>query len=90
MKDQVGADRAAQISVVVERPGVAFEVAGLVELNGVDEDRDDDVVALDAGRANQSGVPRVQRRRLRVLIAPLLFPAGGIHVAEQWRGRRYQ
>jgi hypothetical protein len=41
-------------------------------------------------RQRTCGVPRVQRRRLRVLIAPVLLPAAGLHVAEQWRARREQ
>lgn len=35
-------------------------------------------------RQRTCGVPRV--RRLRVLVAPVLLPAAGLHAAERWRG----
>ena len=58
--DGVDAERPAHVEVAVDRTRIEVEVGGLVELQRVDEDRDDHDVGQSAGCVDQRRVPRVQ------------------------------
>ena len=75
-EQHVGARLRSELGVALLIPRIAVEVAALVELRGVDEQRDDDHGAVLAGLLDQRQVTLVQRAHRRHEPDPRLFAAG--------------
>ncbi len=86
-EQEVGARRCGQLAVAGLVAGVAVEVAALVELRRVHEQRDDDEIAVRARALDQREMPVVQRAHRRHEPDPQAAAAGRQRAARAARRR---